>query len=154
MCVMTSKMGHPKNLGTFREICLASEWKDETLQQLDVVLSFETLWCYHQKRKQNKCTINNYTQIYLGGGVIFLVFLPLLGEKVQFDEHIFQTGLVQPPTMIYNNITTTIRPGRITWNLQITHLERKVIFQTSMIMVHVNFPGCNTKSGFMYVSHP
>ena len=28
-------------------------------------------------------------------------------------------------------------------NLQITHLERKMIFQTSMIMVHVNLPGCN-----------
>ena len=27
------------------------------------------------------------------------------------------------------------------WNLQITHLERKMIFQTSMIMVHVNLPG-------------
>ena len=79
------------------------------------------------------------------GGFIFFVFLPLLGV---------QTGLVQPPTMIYNNITTTIHPGRLKWNLQITHLERKMIFQTSMIMVHVNFPGCNTKSGFMYVSHP
>ena len=28
------------------------------------------------------------------------------------------------------------------WNLQITHLERKMIFQTSMIMFHVNLPGC------------
>ena len=27
-----------------------------------------------------------------------------------------------------------IHPGRLTWNLQITHLERKMIFQTSMIM--------------------
>ena len=27
---------------------------------------------------------------------------------------------------------------RLTWNLQITHLERKMIFQTSMIMFHVN----------------
>ena len=35
-----------------------------------------------------------------------------------------------------------IHPGRLTWNLQITHLERKMIFQTSMIMVHVNLPGC------------
>ena len=34
--------------------------------------------------------------------------------------------------------------GRLTWNLQITRLERKKIFQTSMIMVHVNFPGCIT----------
>ena len=34
--------------------------------------------------------------------------------------------------------------GRLTWNLQITRLERKKIFQTSVIMVHVNFPGCIT----------
>ena len=32
--------------------------------------------------------------------------------------------------------------GRLTWNLQITHLERKMIFQTSLIMVHVHFPRC------------
>ena len=33
-------------------------------------------------------------------------------------------------------------PGRLTWNPQITHLERKMIFQASMIMFHVNLPGC------------
>ena len=38
--------------------------------------------------------------------------------------------------------TLLLHPGRFTWNLQITHLERKMIFQTSMIMVHVNLPGC------------
>ena len=38
-----------------------------------------------------------------------------------------------------------VHPGRLTWNLQITHLERKMIFQTSMIMVHVNLPGCMLK---------
>ncbi len=36
-----------------------------------------------------------------------------------------------------------IHPGRLTWNIQITHLERKMIFQTSMIMFHVyNLQGC------------
>ena len=35
-----------------------------------------------------------------------------------------------------------IHPGRLTRNLQITYLERKIIFQTSMIMFHVNLPGC------------
>ena len=39
-------------------------------------------------------------------------------------------------------VPKVVHPGRLTWNLQITHLERKMIFQTSMIMVHVNFPGC------------
>ena len=42
-------------------------------------------------------------------------------------------------TLIYS---LTVHPGRLTWNLQITHLERKIIFQTSMIMFHVNLPGC------------
>ena len=40
-----------------------------------------------------------------------------------------------------------IHPGRLTWNLQITHLERKMIFQTSMIMFHVNLPGCSSDDG-------
>ena len=35
-----------------------------------------------------------------------------------------------------------VHPGRLTWNLQITHLESKMIFQTPMIMFHVNLPGC------------
>ena len=35
-----------------------------------------------------------------------------------------------------------LHPGRLTWNLQITHLERKMIFQTSVIRIHVNLQGC------------
>ena len=35
-----------------------------------------------------------------------------------------------------------IHPGRLTWNLPITHLERKMIFQTSMIMFHLDLQGC------------
>ena len=31
-----------------------------------------------------------------------------------------------------------LHPGRLTWNLEITHLERKMIFQTSMIMFAKN----------------
>ena len=36
-----------------------------------------------------------------------------------------------------------LHPGRLTWNIQITHLERKMIFQTPMIMFHVDLPECN-----------
>ena len=44
-----------------------------------------------------------------------------------------------------------IHPGRLTWNLQITHLERKIILQTSVIMFHVNLPGCTILGGgFQY----
>ena len=35
-----------------------------------------------------------------------------------------------------------LHPGRLTWNLQITRLERKMIFQTCRIMFHVNLQGC------------
>ena len=45
----------------------------------------------------------------------------------------------------------TIHPGRLTWNLQITHLERKMILQASMIMFHVNLPGCRT-GGWEYAT--
>ena len=35
-----------------------------------------------------------------------------------------------------------IHPGRLTWNLKITYLKRKIIFQSSIIMFHVNLRGC------------
>ena len=37
-----------------------------------------------------------------------------------------------------------LHPGRLRWNLQIIHLERKMIFQTFIIMFHVNLPRCNS----------
>ena len=48
----------------------------------------------------------------------------------------------------------SVHPGRLTWNLQITHLERKMIFQTSMIMVHVNLPGCSSVFVHWHVNGP
>ena len=35
-----------------------------------------------------------------------------------------------------------VHPGRLTWNLQITQLNRKLIFQPSFFRFHVNLPGC------------
>ena len=35
-----------------------------------------------------------------------------------------------------------LHSGRLTWNLKITYLKRKIIFQTSIIMFHVNLRGC------------
>ena len=46
-----------------------------------------------------------------------------------------------------------VHPGRLTWNLQITPLERKLIFQSSMIMLYVNLQGCKlavTTWGYSY----
>ncbi len=36
-----------------------------------------------------------------------------------------------------------LHPGRLTWNLKITCLKRKIIFQTSISMFHVNLRGCS-----------
>ncbi len=33
-------------------------------------------------------------------------------------------------------------PGKLAWNLKITPLKRKIIFQTSIFVFHVNFQGC------------
>ena len=41
------------------------------------------------------------------------------------------------------NMLNMLHPGRLTWNLKITYLKRKIIFQTSIIMFHVNLRGCN-----------
>ena len=45
------------------------------------------------------------------------------------------------PKQSFHHYKNEWHPGRLTWNPQITHLERKMIFQTSMIMFHVNLPG-------------
>ena len=51
-----------------------------------------------------------------------------------------------------------IHPARLTWNLQVTHLERKMIFQTSMIMFHVDLSGvykwCSNTYKNLTMSYP
>ena len=39
------------------------------------------------------------------------------------------------------NLQDDIHPGLLTWNLKITQLKRKIIFQTSIFGFHVNLPG-------------
>ncbi len=43
----------------------------------------------------------------------------------------------------YQTYLKNLHPGRLTWNLKITQLKRKIIFQTCIIMFHFNFQGCN-----------
>ena len=52
--------------------------------------------------------------------------------------------LVFQPSIFRGNVSFREgTPWKINgWNLQITYLERKTIFQTSMIMFHVNLQGC------------
>ena len=54
----------------------------------------------------------------------------------------------------WNGWNPVVHPGRLTWNLQISHLERKMIFQTSMIMFHVNLQGCKHIMLFFYLTVP
>ena len=54
-----------------------------------------------------------------------------------------QIGLHVPTFKAGVETTYLDTPWKINgWNIQITHLERKMIFQTPMIMFHVNLPGC------------
>ena len=44
-----------------------------------------------------------------------------------------------------------LHPGKWTWNLEITPLKREIIFQTSMIVFHVNFPGCTKQETYIFM---
>ena len=58
---------------------------------------------------------------------------PCLGEELlRIDGVALNVG----DTILSGDFGCAIHPGRLTWNLQITHLERKIIitFQTPMIM--------------------
>ena len=68
---------------------------------------------------------------------ISFICTPYLGERFPILTNLFSDGLKAATRK-----NGTLHPGRLTWNLQITHLERKMIFQTSMIMFHVNLQGC------------
>ena len=45
-----------------------------------------------------------------------------------------------------------LHPGKLTWNLKITYLKRKVIFQTCIFGFHVNFQGCTFFVGSISIS--
>ena len=47
---------------------------------------------------------------------------------------------------IHWGFTSALHPGKFTWNLQISQLKRKVIFQTSVFGFHDHFPGCTLKN--------
>ena len=66
-------------------------------------------------------------------------WIPTIHQTALLEGH---PGIHYPFRISSGLKTLLLHPGRLTWNLQITHFERKMIFQTSMIMVHVNLPGC------------
>ena len=69
-----------------------------------------------------------------------------LQQRVQIGESTDQQFLPQKAQCYHLNGNPSnflwLHPGRLTWNLQITRFESKMIFQTSMIMFHVNLGGC------------
>ena len=68
-----------------------------------------------------------------------------------FPWHLnFLPSLILRKGIIFPKITSpaqlhlqlSLHPGKLTWKLKITHLPKKTIFRTSIIMFHVNFQGC------------
>ena len=57
-----------------------------------------------------------------------------------------ETSTAFPPKITKASKRKVLHPGRLTWNIQMTHLERNMIFQTSMIMFHVNLQGCTPET--------
>ena len=54
-----------------------------------------------------------------------------------------------PHIILESNLSLPVHPGRLTWNLQINHFERKMISQISMTMfLHVYFQGCKPSHKF------
>ena len=51
-------------------------------------------------------------------------------------------GKKTPITNVWTTFIANIHPGKLTWNLKITQLKRKIIFQTSIFGFHVNFQRC------------
>ena len=47
-----------------------------------------------------------------------------------------------------------IHPGRLTWNQKVTQVERKLIFQTSMIRFHVNLQGYSCSGLILHFDLP
>ena len=91
---------------------------------------------------------------------LFLIFTPIWG-RFPFWRSYFSDGWLKPPTRtaldssaIYQlNLPSSkervnpgwygkLHPRKLTWNLKITCLKRKIIFQTSIVGFHVSFWGC------------
>ena len=71
---------------------------------------------------------------YLGGGFKYCLFIPLLGEMIQLDEHIFQMG-------------------RFSHQLEEIFKTKKVGFRKVGVITHFltldpNFPGHPSKAGY------
>ena len=101
---------------------LFSSWCVFVRQIHGVIMDYEYVWC----SKMSSCC--------------FLVYHAIHHVVMELVPNIFPLAdlrMVFPQKRV-----NQIHPGRWTWNLQITHFEREMIFQTSMVMFHVNLQGC------------
>ena len=98
--------------------------------------------------------INRWKMNFLLGNPIFVgyvsfrecTFFFLKWRRADFQVMWYQGGANSTPRHDFARTWLGIlHPGRLTWKIQITHFERKIIFQTSMIMFHANLPGCRSK---------
>ena len=76
------------------------------------------------------------------GPVCFPGFTGWPDKALRTCKRSMKSSLVCSVRLLVRSFVRFLHPGRLTWTLQITHLERKMIFPTSMIMFHVNLPGC------------
>ena len=53
------------------------------------------------------------------------------------------------PPLLGGELLGSVHPGKSTWNLIITQLKRRLIFQTSIFWFHVNLHGCNFQCFFL-----
>ena len=94
----------------------------------------------HPNKPKFACFYNSNTKINPSNPLnLYLLFWSTM---MVFWINLCITASPSSHRFIFTSDLRSLHPGRLTWNLQITHLERKMIFQTPMIMFHVNLPGC------------
>ena len=68
-------------------------------------------------------------------------------EKQELWRPFLQESWETMEKLLYKMDCKAIHPGKLTWNLKIIQLKRKIIFQTSIFGFHVNSPGSRRTFG-------
>ena len=114
--------------------------------------SHSLLWLKQRRSHQQKKCESTKKNCLFGGGPQGQIILPYYSRRYDMYVYIKNKYIHKNCKKIrlnnkaqgfgFHGMPLNLHPGRLTWNLQITQLERKIIFQTSMSMFHVNLPGC------------
>ena len=132
-----------------------STWFKPEIPNGIMVQSHSLLWL-KQGRSHKKKAVNRPKKTSFWGGPQWQIILPYYSRRYDMYVYIKKDTYIKIVKKIRLNNTAqgfgfhgmplNLHPGRLTWNLQITHLKRKIIFQTSMSMFHVNLPGRTLKN--------